>query len=121
MKEKKFILTVAAILAVLFLYLIFVRVTGTGIPCPIHTFTGYNCITCGITRMFAALSQGHFREAYEYNRFMFFAWPVAGAEALYVIYRFTHKEKLPRWNVAFLWVLLAAGLTFMVIRNIIGI
>ncbi|MBP3304856.1 MAG: DUF2752 domain-containing protein [Oscillospiraceae bacterium] len=38
-------------------YLIFVKITGWGIPCLFHLLTGKFCPGCGITRMFAALAE----------------------------------------------------------------
>lgn len=37
-------------------------------PCEFKRVTGRECASCGMSRGFAALAHGRFREAYEYNR-----------------------------------------------------
>lgn len=62
-------------LAVGLVYLIWVRATGWGIPCPIHTVTGLECPGCGITRMLTALSRGDWASARAANAGLFYLSP----------------------------------------------
>ena len=43
------------------------RLTGLGIPCPLHTLTGLDCPFCGSTRMAAALLEGDLNAAWHFN------------------------------------------------------
>ncbi len=47
----------AVILCIGLLYLLFVSLTGKGIPCLFHLATGFYCPGCGITRMIVSLAQ----------------------------------------------------------------
>ena len=55
------------IFAVCFLYYVFMKITGTGIPCLIKAVTGKYCPGCGISRMFIALAGGDVKAALRYN------------------------------------------------------
>ena len=50
------------------LYALIYRITGFGIPCPVHVLTGWKCPGCGVTRMCLALLSGDVREAFFQNR-----------------------------------------------------
>lgn len=55
---------------------VFVPITGLGIDlCPVHHLTGLPCPGCGLTRAFAAWSQGELGVALGLNPFIVFAWP----------------------------------------------
>lgn len=57
-------------------YVIFVKITGWGLPCPIKLVTGKYCPGCGISRMLLAMLQLDFESAYYANRLLFFLLPV---------------------------------------------
>lgn len=101
MKEKKTmqkrICGYAVVFGILVLYYFWVRFTGLAIPCLFHLLTGLKCPGCGITRMFLAILQGDFRQAYLYNRGIFWITPllvVDLAVALYTWIRY-HKWESP--------------------------
>ena len=56
-------------------YLIFVSLTGLGIPCIFHTLTGLHCPGCGITRMFVALGRLDFAAAWDANALVLLLLP----------------------------------------------
>ena len=56
-------------------YLIWVLLTGIGIPCPIYSLFGVQCPGCGVTRMIVALFHFDFRAAFGYNQFLFVLSP----------------------------------------------
>ncbi len=71
-------------LAVLLLiYLVWVGVTGRGIPCLIHAWTGLSCGSCGLTRALVAVGRLDFFAAFDYNRLwpLYVAWTVWVAAA----------------------------------------
>jgi hypothetical protein len=49
-----------------------------GVPCILHATTGLNCPLCGTTRMTAALMQGDFVAAWDFNAPMLFIAPITG-------------------------------------------
>ena len=56
-------------------YLLWVRFTGWGIPCPFHTLTGLDCPGCGITRMMLAFSRADWAAARAANAGLFYLSP----------------------------------------------
>ena len=58
---------IAIVLSVCILYVVFVKITGVGIPCLIKTVTGKYCPGCGISRMFLAMLELDFKKAFAYN------------------------------------------------------
>ncbi|MCR5590362.1 MAG: DUF2752 domain-containing protein, partial [Lachnospiraceae bacterium] len=45
-------------------------------PCIINKYLHLDCVTCGITRLFIELCQGHIYQAFRYNVFIFACIPV---------------------------------------------
>lgn len=92
-------------------------------PCLILRLTGFYCAGCGGQRMAAALLQGDAAGAFRQNPYLFCALPLAGLYLLAEGVRYV-RGKPPlyrrRWVVISLALLLAAGLVFMVLRNLPG-
>lgn len=99
-------------------YYFFMKAFGFGLVCPINHFTGYRCITCGITHLFIDLARLDIRSAWHDNQFVFLTLPLIIYEIVTVTWRFSHKRKLPRFTVILMYVHLAAGFVFMFLRNI---
>lgn len=57
-------------------YIIFVKITGWGLPCLIKLVTGKYCPGCGISRMLLSMLQLDFETAFHANRLLFFLLPV---------------------------------------------
>ena len=45
--------------------------------CIFKNLTGVPCPGCGTTRGFCSIMQGNFKQAYEYNKFIFITFPLA--------------------------------------------
>ena len=56
--------------------------TGFGVPCPLHSLTGWSCPFCGATRMAVALLRGDFAEAWRRNGFVLIAGVGVGLRAI---------------------------------------
>lgn len=101
------------------IYIIFIKITGLMIPCPIKLVTGKYCPGCGISRMLLAMLRLDFEAAYCANRLLFFLFPVI---LLYGImkgiqYIRTGKEKqTPAEQIGILLVCIAT-IAFWVMRN----
>lgn len=68
--------TIAIVLVIGLLYLIFVLVTDIKIPCIIKLATGFDCPSCGITRMFVSMAKFDFAAAFRYNPVIFSTLPL---------------------------------------------
>lgn len=92
-------------------------------PCLVLTATGWYCAGCGGQRMVLSLLQGDAAGAFGQNPYLFFALPLLGAYLLAEGVRYV-LGKPPlyrrRWVMAALAAVLAAGLVFMVLRNLPG-
>jgi len=99
-------------------YYFFMKITGWGIPCLLRLMSGLQCPTCGITHMFQHLFKLEFVQAYNSNPFLFFTWPMIGAEILYVVYIGGNNRELPKWNYVLLFYYIILLLIFGIIRNI---
>ena len=109
----------AILLGIGLAYLIFVLITGFGIPCIFHLITGLQCPGCGISRMFVSLAKLDFVSAFKYNSFVFITGPfllayVIANEIKYIV---TGNNKMGKWEI-FLWVESALAIAFGVLRNI---
>ena len=67
MRLRRVLTKVGILLGVGIGYMLFVQLTGWGIPCVFHLATGIYCPGCGISRMFMALAQGDFVRAAQCN------------------------------------------------------
>jgi hypothetical protein len=103
------------------------RLSGLGIPCPLHTLTGLDCPFCGATRMAAALLEGDLNAAWHFNAAVLILGPLIGVAIGYEVLAWSLSRagwlNLPRQRlspraVAILTkVALGALLIFGVLRN----
>jgi hypothetical protein len=103
------------------LYLLWLRLTGIGIPCLFRLLTGWKCPGCGVTHMVLALSRLDFPAAWEANPFLLLTLPFLIAE----IFRSFSREisgsgagAMPQWEQWLLWGYIAALIIFGVARNV---
>ena len=102
-------------------FLIFVKITGRGISCPIYKFTGLLCGGCGITRMCSALIHLDFAAAFYYNcvyTTLLPLWFITGISYLYNYVRYG-KSNQKKWHQVVLTSSIVILLVFAVLRNII--
>jgi hypothetical protein len=97
-KSKRYVKPVAILIAIGVAYLIFVRITGFAIPCPIHLITGYKCPGCGITSMFIHLSKLNFQAAFWDNPFLALTSPYLLFEIGYEYYFKISGKPYPKWH-----------------------
>ena len=100
-------------------YYIFIRLTGTGLPCLFHLVTGWQCPGCGITRMLYQTLQLHFSEAFGANPFLFVTSPLLLLQGIYVAYKYYKGERLSRRNEIMLYIYCAAFCCFGILRNLL--
>ena len=56
-----------------FIYYVFIRITGLGIPCVFNLVTGLNCPGCGTSRMVLAVLRFDFNAAFSFQPVLFCA------------------------------------------------
>lgn len=61
---------------------------GIGFKCPLYEYLGIQCGFCGATRMCSALIEFRFKDAFNYNQFLFVFTPVF--ILLYAYYAFIY-------------------------------
>lgn len=66
-----------------FLYMVWLRCTGLGIPCPFRMVTGWKCPGCGISTMILCMTELDFAGAFQANPFLFVTWPLIVGEILF--------------------------------------
>ena len=120
-KRKKHVLrTLAEFMALGFIYLVWLKITHLGIPCPIRLVTGYLCPGCGLTHLVLALLRGDLHAAFQANAFLMVIAPFA---LVYYIYRTLlyiehgRREFSPAESVIFA-ILLVAAIAFGIWRNV---
>ena len=103
-------------------YLVFVLLTGYGIPCLFSEITGLECVGCGISRMLLALLRFDFVSAFHYNAFLFITGPflLAYLVASEVNYVRHGTRRMGKWDI-FLYVELILAIAYGVLRNIFPI
>ena len=122
MRLRKTLLKYAIVLGIALAYLVFVLLTGIGIPCVFYEITGLKCPGCGISRMFISLAKLDFVSAFKYNSFVFVTGPFILAYFIFseIKYVVSGSNKMGKWEI-FLWVELFLALAFAVLRNIFPI
>lgn len=114
-------LITAAVLALGIGYGLFAMTTGYGIPCIYKLFTGLDCPSCGVSRMFLSLMRLDFAAAFGYNPVIFCMLPLlflVGARWVYQYIRYgrTQPEK---WMVYAGIAMLSALIIFGFVRNFV--
>ena len=104
-------------------YLIFIRVTKSGIPCIFRTFWDIFCPGCGVSRMFVSLSQLDILAAFGYNPFIFCLLPIGITLGVRysVSYVKSGRRHLDKLETAALVIVLILAVIFGVLRNIPGL
>ncbi len=100
-------------------YVLFVKITGWGLPCPIKLVTGKYCPGCGISRMLLAMLTLDFETAFHANRLLFFLLPViliyALIKAVCYIRTGENRQSLPEQLVILLVCIVT--IAFWIMRN----
>ncbi|MBO6133554.1 MAG: DUF2752 domain-containing protein [Lachnospiraceae bacterium] len=104
-------------------YLIFTRLTSSGIPCIFRLITGLQCPGCGMTRAVNSVFSGRFREALQYNLLSLTIMPLIGIYLLYraIKYIKTGSERCAIWEYIFLVCTLFICLFYGIYRNYLNI
>lgn len=121
-QKKRLWQLVKPILEILLLgvaYIIFVKITGWGLPCPIKLVTGKYCPGCGISRMLLAMLTLDFEAAFHANRLLFFLLPVMLLYGLIkgIHYVKTGKEGQSRLEQIVILFVCIITIAFWVMRN----
>ena len=70
-----------------------------GIPCIVHSTTGYYCPGCGVTRMLFSLLSLKIKDAFMYNQLMFILLPFIVIYYLYFMYSYIVGKKADLLNI----------------------
>ena len=117
---KKTLLKYTVILGISLLYLLFVLLTGWGIPCIFYTVTGWQCPGCGISRMLVSIAKLDFVSAFYHNPFLLVTSPILFGCLLLSEIRYVKRGdgSLGKWSIL-LWIEIVLALLFGVLRNIL--
>lgn len=109
----------AVLLGIGIAYYVFYRLTNIGIRCPTNLIFGILCPTCGVSRMFLALSQSDLRGALYYNAAVLVLLPLllAVLVSYYRAYIVTGERKFKRWHRVALTVAVVILVAYGVMRN----
>ena len=101
-------------------YLIFVRLSGWGIPCIFRLISGKYCPGCGISRMFVALSRFDIHAAFRYNPLVFCLLPFATVFGVRyaVSYVKTGRTEADKLETVLLVITMILTVAFWVLRNL---
>ncbi len=122
--KKRFfrvLLVLAAVLLVGMAYALFVRQTGYGVPCIYKAFTGLDCPSCGISRMFLAMLRLDFAAAFGYNPVIFCLlplWGILGARWTYLYVR-DGRGTPERWMLIAVILSMAVLILYGIVRNFV--
>lgn len=113
------LLIAAAALLCGFGYALLVRRLGFGIPCMFKMFTGYDCPSCGISRMFLALFRLDLAAAFAFNPVILCLLPLFAAVGIRWAYRYVRYgvAATEKWmNVSVLFSV-AVLIVYGILRN----
>ncbi len=115
-----FLKKAGAVLALGLGYLLWVRLTGLGIPCLIYQLTGKLCPGCGISRMCMALAALDFRRAFRCNALVMGLLPFALIFGIRHLARYVRSGSTEIDRLEFILLLIALVLTiaFGLLRNL---
>ncbi len=112
------LITVAALLTLIYFYYIDPGETGPGISCMTYRIFGVYCAGCGLSRQLHHILHGEFLLAFSYNPMGIVIWPVL--LVVYIVFvRWAIWDKpfpnLPLWAVI---VFTGVLVVYMILRNI---
>lgn len=115
----KILKPIVLILAVGFVYLMFVQKFEIGIPCIFNKLTGLKCPGCGMTHAMVEIWNGNLDAAMQYNALSLTAFPVV---CIYAFYRYIKEgikknEEFYIWEYVLLVVLLTVAVVYGYSRN----
>ena len=119
-RAKRILKRNLVLLAIGLAYVLWVRVTGIGIPCLFYTVTGLKCPGCGISRMLLSLLRLDFRATFRYNPFLLLTSPILmflliESDLQYV----RNKRRKTILGQVLLWGEIVGLLAYGIIRNIL--
>ena len=118
--RKKALKIYAWILGITVPYLIWLMLTGIGIPCFYRETIGLQCPGCGISRMFVNMVKLNFVEAFYCNPLMFvlfIVWNIIGAFCIWERFKLFKKAKT---YYILLVITMLAVVAYGFLRNIIN-
>jgi hypothetical protein len=88
--------------------------------CAFHALTGLHCPGCGTTRAVVALLHGDVLAALRFNAFTVPLLPVLAWNGAIELWNFVtgRAARGAAWRPAAVWVVLAAGVAFGILRNL---
>ncbi len=94
--------------------------TGIGLPCMFHFYTGLYCPSCGVSRMCLNIIKGDYRTAYCNNRCIFLLLPVFTILLVFnmLCYIKTGKAKPGRFQQFIFIFIIIILVIFGILRNI---
>lgn len=115
-KIKKIIIAILCI-AILFILIANRIIT---IPCAFHEITGFYCPGCGVTRMFLAVAELNFYQAFRYNPFVFVLLIIYLNYKLYylILWLFDRNKKSKKIPELVIYIILIVAILFGILRNI---
>ncbi len=122
MKKRvyKTVMPIAILMAVGILYIIFIKITGLSLFCPINKFLGIYCPGCGLSRMILNILHLDFARAFSSNCLAFVMIPVFLFLYLHHCYRYIryNDSSTKKWEEITYYVLIGLFLAFAVVRNL---
>ena len=95
--------------------------TGTYLPCPFRTVTGYLCPGCGVTRMLMSIGELDFARAFHYNMAVFLMLPVIIIILISMTVRYVRYNTMRpgRFQEKILILMIIVLILFGILRNVI--
>lgn len=120
-KERLFKIIKKAVIVLLIgiMYLVFVRLTGIGVPCLLMLVIGGYCPGCGITRMFIHLSRFDFALAFRANALLMTVIPMSLPFIIRRLIQYV-KNGESKGNLIekiFVFIVFTATVAFWIMRN----
>lgn len=116
-KKNRFFIIVFVLIVIFLLNIL----TEIKVPCLFKNITGLYCAGCGVTRMFLALLNLDFYQAFRYNSYVFCILPIIIMYLFFELRNIFLLKSNPLNSKKFnkLWyILLISCILFMIMRNI---
>ena len=101
------------------IYYFFIKYSPIVPKCYFYEITGLRCPACGVTRMIISAIHLRFRDAFNYNPYLFISSPFMLGEIIYLLYLNEAKLPMNKVNKIILYIWLGLLIVFGIIRNIV--